>query len=136
MDQFIRVLSLFNLGADKFLYFTFWAILIPFFTSSREDKIKSPVLFFNFSYRLPKLSSSWILISDLLIISPVSTPSLIKKLVSPVFFNPLIIAQLIGAAPLKLGNNEACILIVPIDGIDQISLGNILKATTTIISGS
>ena len=42
--------------------------------------------------------------------------SLIKNVVKPVFFSPLIIAQFIGAAPLYFGNKEACKFIVPIFG--------------------
>ena len=51
-------------------------------------------------------------------------------MVTPVFVSPLIIAQLIGAAPRYCGNSEACKLNVPYSGILQTTLGNILKATT------
>ena len=54
-----------------------------------------------------------------------------KKLVSPVSFKPLIKAQFMGAAPLKLGRSDACILIVPNFGISQIFFGKNLNATTT-----
>ena len=39
--------------------------------------------------------------------------SLIKNVVTPVSFSPLIMAQFMGAAPRYLGNKEPCKLIVP-----------------------
>ena len=52
------------------------------------------------------------------------------KVVTPVSFSPLMMAQLIGAAPRYLGSKEPCTLRVPIGGKDQIDSGNILNATT------
>src|SRR5690554_7008443 len=46
---------------------------------------------------------------------------------SPVSFSPLIMAQLMGAAPRYFGNNEACRLKVPLEGRAQTISGNILK---------
>src|SRR5690554_7803216 len=63
-------------------------------------------------------------------ISPVSISCDRKNVVTPVSFSPLIIAQLIGAAPRYWGSNEPCKLNVPILGISQIALGNIRNATT------
>ena len=67
--------------------------------------------------------------------SPVSTPSFICIIVTPVSFSPLMIAQLIGAAPLYFGKSDAWIFTQPYFGISRISLDNICpKAATTKIS--
>ena len=65
--------------------------------------------------------------------SPASILLFIKNVVSPVSFSPLIIAQLIGAAPLYFGSNDACKLKVPYTGIFHISSGSFLNAITIII---
>ena len=59
---------------------------------------------------------------------------MIKNVVNPVYCSPLIIAQLIGAAPLYCGSKEACKLIVPIFGMLKNISGNFLNATTIIKS--
>ncbi len=48
---------------------------------------------------------------------PVSISCFRKKVVTPVSFSPLIIAQLIGPAPLYCGNKEPCRLNVPKEGM-------------------
>ena len=68
--------------------------------------------------------------------SPVSMPSFICIVVTPVLSSPLIIAHCIGAEPRYFGNRDACILIQPYLGISRISLDTICpNATTTITSG-
>src|SRR5690606_30122474 len=62
---------------------------------------------------------------------PVSILSSMKKVVAPVRVSPLIMAQLIGAAPRYWGRREAWRLKVPKLGISHTCLGSILKATTT-----
>ena len=70
------------------------------------------------------------------ITSPVSSPSSINIVDTPVFSSPFIITQLIGAAPLYFGNNETCTFIQPCFGISKNSFDNICPyATTTITSG-
>ena len=64
-------------------------------------------------------------------ISPVSTFSSIKKVVTPDSFSPSINAQFMGAAPLYFGNKEACRLKVPLLGSVKIDGGKMRKATTT-----
>ena len=49
----------------------------------------------------------------------------------PVSVSPLMMAQLMGAAPRYCGRREACTLIVPMGGIFQTTSGSIRKATTT-----
>src|SRR5688572_8512304 len=61
---------------------------------------------------------------------PVSISCLRKNVVAPVSFSPLMIAQLIGAAPRYWGSNEAWRLNVPSEGIAHTTSGNILNATT------
>ena len=63
-------------------------------------------------------------------ILPVSISCFNLKVVTPVSFSPLMIAQLRGAAPRYCGSNDPCKLIVPIGGMFQTTSGNILKATT------
>ena len=58
-------------------------------------------------------------------ISPVSNPTSISIVVFPVFSSPLIITQFKGAAPLYIGNNDACKFIHPYLGISSTSLVNI-----------
>ncbi|MNL29305.1 hypothetical protein D3C87_1509860 [compost metagenome] len=53
----------------------------------------------NRSCNCPALSSGSIAISEFKIIAPVSILSSMKKVVTPVLVSPLIMAQLIGAAP-------------------------------------
>ena len=52
----------------------------------------------------------------------------------PVISSPLIKDHCIGAAPLYLGSNDACIFIDPNLGNSMYFLGRIRKATTTNIS--
>ena len=62
-----------------------------------------------------------------------SKPTSISIVVLPLFFSPLIITQFNGAAPLYIGNNEACKFIHPYLGISNTSLVNIWPNATTII---
>ena len=87
------------------------------------------------SNRLPPVSSGASLTVLFAIISPVSTPSSILMVVTPVNSSPLITAHWIGAAPLYFGRSEACTLIQPYRGISRILFDRICpKATTIIIS--
>jgi hypothetical protein len=58
-------------------------------------------------------------------ISPVSMPSSMTIVVTPVVFSPFRIAQAIGAAPRYLGNREAWTLIAPHFGICNKAFGKI-----------
>ena len=70
-------------------------------------------------------------------ISPVSIPSSISIVVTPVSVSPEYIAHCMGEAPLCLGSNEACAFTQPYRGMESISGGSILPyATTIIISGA
>src|SRR3990172_7680657 len=66
----------------------------------------------------------------------VSTFSWRRKVVTPDSFSPLIIAQLIGAAPRYFGNSEACKLNAPFIGTENTLGGKMRNATTTKRSGA
>ena len=75
--------------------------------------------------------------SCFIIISPVSIPSAIRCVVTPVTVSPLMIAHWIGAAPRYFGSRDACTLTQPKRGISNIAFGIICpKASTIMISGS
>ncbi len=57
------------------------------------------------------------------IMSPVSQPSAIYIVVTPVTSSPAIIARSIGAAPLYFGSKDAWTLIHPLGGMFKITLG-------------
>ena len=89
------------------------------------------------SKRLPPVSSSRSTTSSFKMISPVSIPSSIRCVVTPVTLSPLITAHWIGDAPRYLGSREACTFTQPYLGMSKTTFGIICpKATTTIISGS
>ena len=67
--------------------------------------------------------------------SPVSKPSFICIVVTPLSSSPSITAHCIGAAPRYFGKSDACTLIHPYWPISSISFGRICpKAITTITS--
>ena len=68
-------------------------------------------------------------------IAPLSISWLSRNVVIPVSRSPLMMAQLIGAAPRYSGSSEACRLKVPRRGIAQTTSGSILKAMTIPRSG-
>ena len=72
---------------------------------------------------VPTLSVSKIGISAILMISPVSIPSSINIIVTPVFLSPFIIAHWIGAEPRYLGRIDAWTLTQPFLGKSKTSLG-------------
>ncbi len=85
---------------------------------------------------VPPVSPSFKGTSVFRIISPVSRPSSMRMVVTPVTGSPLITAHWMGAAPRYLGSREAWTLMQPFGGSSKISFGRIWpKATTTIISG-
>ena len=68
--------------------------------------------------------------------SPVSSPSPICWIVTPVFFSPFSTAHWIGAAPRYCGSSEPWTLMQPRGGIDKTAGGSSLPyAATTISSG-
>ena len=89
------------------------------FKNNFADKILS------FSDSVFKLSSLPILIFSSNNKSPVSSPSFIFIIPTPVNSSPFIRDHWIGAAPRHLGSNEACAFQQPNFGISNISLGKI-----------
>ena len=84
----------------------------------------------------PQVSLSPISVSCCSRISPVSIPSSIIMVVTPVMRSPEMIACAIGAEPLCFGSREAWTLIFPNNGISRISLLRICpKAAVTHRSG-
>ena len=64
--------------------------------------------------------------------SPVSKPSSICIMPTPVSVSPAMIARWIGAAPRHLGNNDACTFKQPSFGASKISCGRINPYATTM----
>ena len=67
--------------------------------------------------------------------APLSISWLSRKVVTPVSRSPLMMAQLMGAAPRYCGSSEAWRLKVPRRGIDQMTSGSMRKAMTMPRSG-
>lgn len=73
----------------------------------------------------------------LAMISPVSSPTSMRIVVTPVISSPLMTAHWIGAAPRYFGSRDACTLMHPYFGRSRILFGRICpKAATMIISGA
>ena len=97
---------------------------------------RSPPIFESLSQSSPVVSSSPIWVSCFKIISPVSIPTSIYIVVTPVFLSPFKTAHWIGAAPLYFGSKEPCTFMQPLLGISSISFGKIFPyATTHMTSG-
>ena len=58
-------------------------------------------------------------------IAPVSSPSSIFMMVTPLSVSPAMMARWIGAAPRQRGNSEACTLKQPSRGASRIGFGRI-----------
>ena len=56
---------------------------------------------------------------------PVSRPSSICMMVTPVSLSPAMIARWIGAAPRQRGSSEACTLMQPLTGVSSMGRGRI-----------
>ena len=73
----------------------------------------------------------------LAMISPVSSPTSMRIIVTPVISSPLMTAHWIGAAPRYFGSRDACTLMHPYFGRSRILFGRICpKAATMMISGA
>ena len=99
--------------------------------SSTVRQTSGAPTFINLSWISSALSVSRISTSSRCNTNPVSISWSNKKVVTPVLVSPLIIAQLMGAAPRYCGNREAWRLKVPWGGIFHTTSGSIRKATTT-----
>ena len=95
------------------------------FISSIASTSKSAPISFSLSCKVKKVSSSEISVSFWSITGPASNSSSTYIIDTPLLLSPCIIAALIGAAPLNLGNREECKLITPYFGISKTSLGKI-----------
>ncbi len=71
------------------------------------------------------MSSGAILIFEDKRTSPVSMPSSINMVVTPVSVSLFMIAHWIGAAPRYFGSSDACMFIAPIFGSARIFFGSI-----------
>ena len=68
----------------------------------------------------PAVSSSPISVSARRAMSPVSMPASVNIVVTPAFFSPSAMHQLIGALPRYFGSSDACTLTVPMGGMSSI----------------
>ena len=89
------------------------------------------------SYSVALVSSAVMGHVNLYSMSPVSKPTSIFMIVTPVSASPAHRARCIGAAPRQRGSREPCTLIQPRRGISSTAFGRIKPyATTTITSAS
>ncbi len=110
--------------------------MVPSWIFFRVDTMSLAPAAISLSWRLSPVSSSSMGTISFSSISPVSMPSSIIMVVTPVSFSPSITAHWIGAAPRYLGSRDAWTLTHPRGGISSTSFVRIWpKATTTITSG-
>ena len=109
--------------------------MLPFSISASDSIKASAPISDNLSKSSSLVSSTSMFVFLTRSMSPVSSPSSICIIVTPVSLSPFITDHWIGAAPRYLGKSEAWTLIHPYFAASSTRLGKILPyATTTIIS--
>ena len=137
LAQSILPSSFFMRGAtDASCEFCLALFSFPFLDRSKRYKSRGPAFFANRSCRRPVVSPGRIRVATFPRMSPVSSPSFICMIVTPVRFCKSRTAAAIGEAPLYLGRSDPCTFQQPNSGSSKIGFFNICPyATTTIKSG-